>query len=134
MVRNDHAAQRQVGGSVRCAPIRCSLPSSSRSFDEGGAVMATQERARDVRHEARGGIEHFDTIVIGGGQAGLSVGYYLKKQGRPFVILDANEQIGGSPPTRPPASLRPFTPARCDGPPGLPLPAPRWSYPAARAT
>ena len=40
--------------------------------------------------------ETFDIIVIGGGQAGLSVGYYLKKQGRQFVILDANERIGGS--------------------------------------
>src|SRR2546428_10759654 len=112
MVRNDHAAQRQVGGSVRCAPIRCSLPSSSRSFDEGGAVMATQERARDVRHEARGGIEHFDTIVIGGGQAGLSVGYYLKKQGRAVVILDANEHIGGCLRARTPASRRLLTPRR----------------------
>jgi len=96
--------------------------------------MATQERARDVRHEARGGIERFDTIVIGGGQAGLSVGYYLKKQGRPFVILDANEQIGGSWRTRTWASLRLFTPARYDGLPGWPFPAPGWSYPTARET
>src|SRR5438552_7241222 len=134
MVRNDHAGQRQVGGSVRCAPIRCSLPSSSRSFDEGGAVMATQDRARDVRHEARGGLERFDTIVIGGGQAGLSVGYYLKKQGRPFVILDANEQIGGSWRTRTWTSLRLFTPARYDGLPGWGFPAAGWSYPTARET
>ena len=42
------------------------------------------------------GSEHFDTVIIGGGQAGLSVGYHLKKQGRPFVILDANERIGDS--------------------------------------
>src|SRR5215204_6387558 len=38
--------------------------------------------------------EYFDAVIIGGGQAGLSVGYHLKKQGRPFVILDANERIG----------------------------------------
>jgi cation diffusion facilitator CzcD-associated flavoprotein CzcO len=42
------------------------------------------------------GSEHFDTVIIGGGQAGLSVGYHLKKQDRPFVILDANERIGDS--------------------------------------
>lgn len=36
----------------------------------------------------------YDTIVIGGGQAGLSIGYYLQQQGRDFVILDANERIG----------------------------------------
>jgi hypothetical protein len=40
------------------------------------------------------GSEYFETVIIGGGQAGLSVGYHLKKQGRPFVILDANERIG----------------------------------------
>lgn len=36
----------------------------------------------------------FDTVVVGGGQAGLAIGYYLKKQGRDFVILDAGERIG----------------------------------------
>src|SRR5436190_16790906 len=62
--------------------------------------------------------EIFDTIVIGGGQAGLSVGYYLKKHGRRFVILDANEEVGGSWRTRTWDSLRLFTPARYDGLPG----------------
>ena len=51
-------------------------------------------------------VEHFETIVIGGGQAGLSVGYYLRKLGRPFVILDANERIGGSWRTRWPIGTR----------------------------
>ena len=32
--------------------------------------------------------ERYETVVIGGGQAGLAVGYYLKRQGRSFVILD----------------------------------------------
>src|SRR5438093_3712512 len=78
--------------------------------------------------------ETFDIIVIGGGQAGLSVGYYLKKQGRQFVILDANERIGGSWRTRTWDSLRLFTPERYDGLPGWPFPAPGWSYPTARET
>src|SRR5437016_13866847 len=76
--------------------------------------------------------EELETIVIGGGQAGLAVGYYLKKLGRRFVILDANDQIGGSWRTRTWASLRLFTPARYDGLPGWPFPAPGWSYPTAR--
>ena len=38
--------------------------------------------------------EFFETVIIGGGQAGLTAGYYLSKQNRPFVILDANERIG----------------------------------------
>ena len=35
-----------------------------------------------------------ETVIIGGGQAGLSVGYHLGRRDRPFVILDANERIG----------------------------------------
>ena len=31
-----------------------------------------------------------DVIVIGGGQAGLAIGYHLSRQGRDFVILDAH--------------------------------------------
>ena len=96
--------------------------------------MAIQEAVLDSRREAAASVENFDTIVIGGGQAGLSVGYYLKKQGRSFVILDANEQIGGSWRTRTWTSLRLFTPARYDGLPGWAFPAPGWSYPTARET
>ena len=36
----------------------------------------------------------YETIVIGGGQAGLSVGYHLAKRNRKFVILDENERVG----------------------------------------
>jgi len=96
--------------------------------------MAIQEAALDSR---RGGVptgEKFDTIVIGGGQAGLAVGYYLKRSGSSFVILDASERIGGSWRTRTWNSLRLFTPARYDGLPGWPFPAPGWSYPTARET
>jgi putative flavoprotein involved in K+ transport len=30
-----------------------------------------------------------DVIVVGGGQAGLAVGYFLAQQGRDFTILEA---------------------------------------------
>jgi putative flavoprotein involved in K+ transport len=95
--------------------------------------MATQEAAA-AHNRGNGvpGVETFDTVVIGGGQAGLAVGYYLKKRGRSFVILDANERIGGSWRTRTWSSLRLFTPARYDGLPGWSFPAPGWSYPTAR--
>jgi putative flavoprotein involved in K+ transport len=91
--------------------------------------MATQEAAIET---PAANVEEFETIVIGGGQAGLAIGYYLKKGGRSFVILDANEQIGGSWRTRTWSSLRLFTPARYDGLPGWAFPAPGWSYPTAR--
>ena len=73
-------------------------------------------------------ILNYDTIVIGGGQAGLSTGYFLKQQGRNFVILDANEQIGDSWRKRW-DSLRLFTPARYDGLVGMPFPAPADTFP-----
>ena len=71
---------------------------------------------------------HFETVIVGGGQAGLTAGYYLTKQSRSFVILDANERIGDAWRKRW-DSLRLFTPARFDGLPGMPFPAPAWSFP-----
>lgn len=74
------------------------------------------------------GIERFDTIVVGGGQAGLAAGYHLKKQGIPFVILDASQRIGDTWRNRW-DSLRLFTPARYNSLPGMRFPAPRHSFP-----
>jgi len=79
-------------------------------------------------------VEEFETIVIGGGQAGLSLGYYLKQLGQRFVILDANERVGGSWRTRTWDSLRLFTPSRYNGLPGWGFPTSDWSFPTARET
>jgi putative flavoprotein involved in K+ transport len=73
-------------------------------------------------------VERYETVIVGGGQAGLSVGYHLKKQGRPFVILDASERIGDSWRNRW-DSLRLYSPAFRDGLPGMPFPASRTTYP-----
>jgi putative flavoprotein involved in K+ transport len=72
-------------------------------------------------------MEYIETVIVGGGQAGLSVGYYLQQQGRDFVILDANERIGDAWRSRW-DSLRLFTPARYNGLAGMPFPAPAYSY------
>jgi len=42
------------------------------------------------------GVEIFDSVVIGGGQAGLSSSYHLKKRGIEHVLLDSNPQPGGA--------------------------------------
>lgn len=73
--------------------------------------------------------ERIDTVVIGGGQAGLSVGYHLRRLGIPFVIVDAQRRIGDSWRHRW-DSLRLFTPARFDGLAGMPYPGPRWTFPS----
>jgi putative flavoprotein involved in K+ transport len=78
--------------------------------------------------DAASGAEHIETLIIGGGQAGLSVGYHLARRDRRFVILDANQRVGDPWRTRW-DSLRLFTPARYDGLPGWPFPAPAWSFP-----
>jgi putative flavoprotein involved in K+ transport len=72
--------------------------------------------------------EHMETVIIGGGQAGLSVGHHLARRGRPFLILDAGERVGDAWRNRW-DSLRLFTPARYDGLAGLPFPAPAHSFP-----
>jgi putative flavoprotein involved in K+ transport len=72
--------------------------------------------------------EQYETVIVGGGQAGLSVGYHLREQGRTFVILDGNARIGDSWRSRW-DSLRLYSPAFRDGLPGLPFPAPRAAYP-----
>jgi putative flavoprotein involved in K+ transport len=69
-----------------------------------------------------------DVIVIGGGQAGLSVGYYLAKRGLRFVILDANLRVGDSWRKRW-DSLKLFTPARFDALDGLPFPLDPNAFP-----
>jgi putative flavoprotein involved in K+ transport len=76
--------------------------------------------------------ERFKVIIIGGGQAGLSLGYYLSNAGHSFVILDAEKRIGDSWRKRW-DSLRLFTPARFDSLPGLKFPAPRHSFPSKDA-
>jgi putative flavoprotein involved in K+ transport len=72
--------------------------------------------------------EHFETAIIGGGQAGLAAAYHLKRRGRPAVVLDENERVGDSWRKRW-DSLRLFTPAKYDGLPGWRFPARRWSFP-----
>jgi len=66
--------------------------------------------------------KRLQTIIIGGGQAGLAVGYHLAKRGVSFQIFDANQRIGDAWRNRW-DSLRLFNPARYAGLPGLPFPA-----------
>src|SRR5918995_2843233 len=72
--------------------------------------------------------EHLDVAVVGGGQAGLAMGYYLRQQGRRFVIFERGDSIA-------PAwrerwdSLKLFTPRGYSALPGVPFPGDPDGYP-----
>src|SRR5690349_9920712 len=70
----------------------------------------------------------YDTIIIGGGQAGLAMGRELALSGTDFLILDASERTGDAWRNRW-DSLTLFTPAEHCALPGLPFPAPTGHYP-----
>ncbi|MFD1512498.1 flavin-containing monooxygenase [Halomarina rubra] len=72
--------------------------------------------------------ERHDTIVIGGGQAGLVTGYYLKQHDDDFVILDAGDRVGDPWRSRW-DSLRVFTPARYSCLPGMDFPGSPDAFP-----
>ena len=74
-------------------------------------------------------VERSDTVIIGGGQAGLAVGYHLARRNQRFLILEATTRIGSSWRNRW-DGLRLFTPAKLDGLPGMPFPAPAHSLPS----
>ncbi len=65
--------------------------------------------------------EYFNTIVIGGGQAGLAAAYYLQRREKDFLIVDAAPEAGYSWKNRY-DSLTLFTSARYNSLPGLRFP------------
>jgi putative flavoprotein involved in K+ transport len=67
-------------------------------------------------------------VVIGGGQAGLAVGYYLAQQKRQFTILEAAGEPASAWRSRW-DSLRLFTSVQYDSLPGLDFPGDPASYP-----
>jgi putative flavoprotein involved in K+ transport len=69
-----------------------------------------------------------DVLVVGGGQAGLAMGYHLAERGLRFQIVDSGPEIGSVWRSRW-DSLRLFTSGRYDNLPGLPFPAAADTYP-----
>ncbi len=70
-----------------------------------------------------------DVVIIGGGQAGLATGYFLRRCGLSFVILDAEPGPGGAWRHTWP-SLRLFSPAQWSSLPGWPMPSTGDAYPS----
>jgi putative flavoprotein involved in K+ transport len=70
----------------------------------------------------------YDVAVVGAGQAGLAIGYFLARRGLRFVILDAADSIAAAWRQRW-ESLTLFTPRRYNSLPGLPFPGDPDGYP-----
>jgi len=87
------------------------------------AGTATVTRTGDEMERDR-----FEVAVVGAGQAGLAIGYFLARERRHFTILESSDSIG-------PAwrrrwdSLVLFTPRRYDSLPGLQFPGDPDGYP-----
>ena len=90
--------------------------------------MQETELANQANGSAERSHERVDVAVVGGGQAGLAIGYFLARQGRRFVILEAADSIGAAWRTRW-DSLLLFTPRRYSALAGLAFPGDPDGYP-----
>ncbi len=68
-----------------------------------------------------------DFIVIGAGQAGMAISYYLTQNKKDFLVLDANKEIG-APWLKRWDSLQLFTATEYNNLPGLDFPHPTGYY------
>ena len=96
------------------------IEKSLRGAAEGGSTAAGHD----------GTTRHVETVIIGGGPAGLATAYGLTTRGRECIVLDAGARVGDSWRARWP-SLRLYSAARLDGLPGMRFPAPGHSFPTA---
>jgi cation diffusion facilitator CzcD-associated flavoprotein CzcO len=78
-------------------------------------------------------VEKFDVIVIGGGQSGLATGYYLRRSGLSYVILDNQKEAGGAW-LHTWKSLRLFSPAQWSSLPGIIMNGGIDNYPTREMT
>lgn len=60
-----------------------------------GKLDSVGARGRTDRSDGRHGMDHFETIVIGAGVAGLTAARLLMQAGRNVVVLEARDRIGG---------------------------------------
>jgi putative flavoprotein involved in K+ transport len=71
----------------------------------------------------------YEVVVVGGSQAGLAVGYHLRRRGLRFLILDSGPDVGHVWRSRW-DSLTLFTSAQYSGLPGMDFPAEKDTYPS----
>ena len=72
--------------------------------------------------------EHYEVVVIGAGQSGLAMGYFLSRQKRRFLIVERARSVGSARRDRW-DSLTLFTSRPYDSLPGLDFPGDAAGYP-----
>jgi putative flavoprotein involved in K+ transport len=115
-----------MNGTEKQAPARLDrarLVEAGTAFAELSGLDRREGRSQPTQD-----VERHDVVVIGGGQAGLSVGYHLARRGVRFVILDGSARIGDAWRERW-DSLRLFTPRRFDALDGMPFPGAPHDFP-----
>ena len=98
-------------------------------FDAGAMTESAAVSGRNEKPARAARPEHFDVVVIGAGQAGLSVGHHLATKGLRFVILDAARRVGDQWRERW-DSLHLFTPRHLDGLDGMRFPGRADTFPS----
>lgn len=73
--------------------------------------------------------EYIETLVVGGGQAGLAMGYQLSRRDLPYKVIDAHPRVGDAWRNRW-DSLRLFTPNRLNSLPGMRIPGYHFAFPS----
>jgi putative flavoprotein involved in K+ transport len=73
--------------------------------------------------------EHIETLVIGAGHAGLATAHHLQAAGRACLVVDGADRVGDGW-RHQWDTLKLYSPAKFDGLPGFPIPAPPWSFPS----
>ena len=74
-------------------------------------------------------MNRYDVIIVGAGQAGLAIGYYVKQAGLSFLLLDSHKRIGDSWRKRY-NSLVLFTPRKYSSLAGMPMSGSPEGFPA----
>jgi putative flavoprotein involved in K+ transport len=91
-------------------------------------MSANDVSVEEIKPASDGAHDRLEVAVIGAGQAGLTTGHYLARQGRRFIILERGDSIA-------PAwrerwdSLKLFTPRGYSSLPGCPFPGDPEGYP-----
>jgi arsenite-transporting ATPase len=125
LARVSELATREGRNAAWLVPWRAQAPVG----EAGLLALSKGWRARSVGGVGTSRSRVLDVAVVGGGQAGLAVGYYLRRTDLSFAIFDAGEGPGGAW-RHGWDSLTAFSPALYSSLPGRVMPGGTEKYPS----